>query len=216
MSEVLLFDVEGTTTAIDFVHKTLFPYSKERIPAFVKANAHLPVIANLHKEFGTTEQVVETLLEWIATDKKESRLKELQGLIWDIGYQCGDFKGHVYPDVRHAFEKWKAEGKTIAIYSSGSVHAQKCIFKYSIDGDLTPFISAYFDTAVGGKREPSSYDTIARELKILASGICFFSDIKEELDAAKLAGLDTVQVFRDGPSFDNGHAAIAVLSQARV
>ena len=207
MSEVLLFDVEGTTTAIDFVHKTLFPYSKERIPVFVKANTHLPVIEDLLKEFG--------LLEWIATDKKEGRLKELQGLIWDSGYQCGDFKGHVYPDVRPAFEKWKAEGKTIAIYSSGSVHAQKCIFKYSTDGDLTPFISAYFDTAVGAKREPSSYDTIARELKTLASGICFFSDIKEELDAAKLAGLDTIQVFRDGPSFDNGHAAIAVLSQAR-
>lgn len=216
MNQVLLFDVEGTTTAIDFVHKTLFPYSKERLPSFVRGNTNLPVVQSLLKEFGSTELVVENLLNWVAIDKKESRLKELQGLIWDNGYQNGDFKGHVYPDVKPTFEKWKTEGKTIAIYSSGSVHAQKCIFKYSVEGDLTPLISAYFDTTVGPKREPASYDHIARKLQILSTGICFFSDIKEELDAAKLAGLDTVQVFREGRSFDNGHGAIANLSEARV
>lgn len=208
MTEVLLFDVEGTTTAIDFVHKTLFPYSRERMAAFVKANPALPVVQNLQSEFGSIDQVIETLLSWIAADKKEGRLKELQGLIWDEGYRKGDFKGHVYPDVRPAFEKWKSEGKTLAIYSSGSVHAQKCIFGFSSAGNLTPLLSAYFDTAVGGKREHTSYREIAKRLGALPQEVTFYSDIKEELDAAREAGMKTMQVFRQGNPQSQGHEAI--------
>jgi enolase-phosphatase E1 len=55
-------------------------------------------------------------------------------------------------------------------------------------------ISHYFDTKVGGKREVVSYRNIQ---KTLGSDVTFFSDITEDLDAAKLAGFKTVQVFRD-------------------
>ena len=204
MTQVLLFDVEGTTTAIDFVHKTLFPYSRERMSLFVRSHTELPVVKNLKAEFGTIDKVIEVLLGWIATDKKESRLKELQGLIWEEGYRKGDFQGHVYPDVKPAFEKWKAEGKTLAIYSSGSVQAQKNIFGYSQAGDL----SAYFDTAVGGKRESSSYRKIAQQLGVSPEQVTFYSDIKEELDAAKEAGMKTVQVFRQLAVQSHGHPGL--------
>lgn len=209
MKDVLLFDVEGTTTAIDFVHQTLFPYARERMAEFLKAHPSLPVVQKLQAEFGDLEQVTQTLLSWIAEDRKEGRLKELQGLIWDEGYRRGDFQGHVYPEVRSAFERWKAAGKILAIYSSGSMHAQKCIFGFSTAGDLTPFLSAYFDTTVGGKREATSYTRIAQELQVAPEQITFYSDIKEELDAAKAARLKTVQVFRQGSVQDQGHSAVA-------
>lgn len=208
MTDVLLFDVEGTTTAIDFVHKTLFPYSRERMEGFVRANPALPVVQDLVRDHGTLERVIAVLLDWIAADKKEGRLKELQGLIWDEGYRKGHFQGQVYSDVRPAFERWKREGKTLAIYSSGSVHAQKCIFGFSSAGDLTPFLSAYFDTAVGGKREADSYLRIAQQLNVSPTAVTFFSDIKEELDAARAAGMATRHVFRSGPPTSQGHETI--------
>lgn len=42
----------------------------------------------------------------------------------------------VYDDVPEALKTWKKEGKKIFIYSSGSVAAQKLLFKYSKFGDL--------------------------------------------------------------------------------
>ena len=36
MNKAILLDIEGTTTPIDFVHKTLFPFAKARIAGFVQ------------------------------------------------------------------------------------------------------------------------------------------------------------------------------------
>ena len=36
--QVILLDIEGTTTPIDFVHKTLFPYAKENIGEYMCEN----------------------------------------------------------------------------------------------------------------------------------------------------------------------------------
>ncbi len=214
MSQVLLFDVEGTTTSIDFVHKTLFPYALARIGDYVRAHSAHPAVQQvretLQRERGvpaSLSDVVAALELWIRADRKHGALKELQGLIWDEGYRAGHFRGHVYPDVRPAFEAWKKQGKTLAIYSSGSVHAQKCIYGFSEVGDLTPLISAHFDTSVGGKREATSYARIAHELRTSPADVTFYSDVKEELDAARAAGMGTVQVFRDGPTQDQGHPA---------
>lgn len=200
--KTLLFDIEGTTTDIHFVHKVLFPYALERIEGFVHTHpthkaladvrATLKVESNIDAHL---EDCIRALKEWIQKDRKHGALKELQGEIWQKGYESGDFKGHLYPDVLPAWRKWLAEGYQIAIYSSGSVQAQKLIFGYSCEGDLTSMISHYFDTKVGGKREVESYRNIQ---KVLGADVIFFSDITEELDAAKLAGFKTIQVFRSG------------------
>src|SRR5690606_4369841 len=100
--------------------------------------------------------VIAQLKQWIKDDRKHPGLKEIQGLIWDVGYSKGEFKGHLYPDVRPFFQKILSTNTQIGIYSSGSVHAQKLIFGFSNEGDLTPMISWYFDTKVGGKREKAS------------------------------------------------------------
>ena len=194
--KVLLFDIEGTTTDINFVHKVLFPYATERMAEFVRKNPQHPAVLEVGQP--TTEATIGTLMAWIREDKKIGALKTLQGEIWVEGYRSGAFMGHVYPDVKPAWENWKKQGLTLAIYSSGSVSAQKLIFGHSQDGDLTPYLSAYFDTKVGGKREFKSYETIAQELKVLPAEVTFFSDIKEELDAARITGMKTVHLFRSG------------------
>lgn len=199
--KTLLFDIEGTTTDINFVHKVLFPYSLERMQDFVRRHPQhqaLEIVRKTLKEeqniTATHEMCTEALVSWIKTDRKHGALKEIQGEIWQQGYAAGDFKGHLYPDVLPAWQKWARLGYQLCIYSSGSVQAQKLIFGFSCEGDLTPMISHYFDTKVGGKREVESYRNIQ---KVLGQDVTFFSDITEELDAAKLAGFKTVQVFRD-------------------
>ena len=36
--KAILLDIEGTTTPIDFVHQTLFPYAKAKIGEYIEVN----------------------------------------------------------------------------------------------------------------------------------------------------------------------------------
>ncbi len=212
--QLFLFDIEGTTTDINFVHKTLFPYSRERMSEYVLKNekslsSHLEdvqktIVAEGGKKTDT-KTVINTLIKWIDEDRKHKALKEIQGLIWEEGYRNGAFKGHVYSDVRPFFENLCASGYLIGIYSSGSVHAQKLIMANSSAGDLTPFIKYYFDTQVGQKREKVSYQNIAIKTQLPPPEIHFFSDIPEELKAAELAGFRTSHVIREGTQPSSFH-----------
>lgn len=209
MIKLFLFDVEGTTTDINFVHKVLFPYAEKNIKEYILHHQDHPLVKNAVEDVRTTVmkeqekqlglyEVIDTLLQWIKEDRKHGALKEIQGLIWDVGYSRNDFKGHVYPDVKPFFMKILDKNTKIGIYSSGSVHAQKLIYGYSTDGDLTPMISYYFDTKIGGKREATSYSNIANATHLKTSEIHFFSDIPEELKAAQEAGMSVTQVLRPG------------------
>ncbi|MBU2019159.1 MAG: acireductone synthase [Bacteroidetes bacterium] len=203
----VLTDIEGTTTSVDFVYQILFPYFTERIDqlklliesATVK-NSFLEVI-EIAKEEGielqTNADIIEQLKLWSAEDRKITPLKTLQGVMWRKGYESGEIKGHVYPDVVPKLIEWTKKDLQIGVFSSGSVEAQKLIFGFSEQGDLTPYFSNYFDTKTGHKREANTYSLIAEELNISANQILFLSDIKEELEAAAKAGFQTCQLVRE-------------------
>ena len=122
-------------------------------------------------------------------DRKSTALKSLQGRIWEAGYVSGELRSHLYPDVRPALERCRAQGRKIAIFSSGSVLAQRLLFAHTPDGDLTPLIDGFFDTTTGPKREPESYGRIAAALSVPPAAVLFVSDVAAELDAARAAGL---------------------------
>ncbi len=208
--EVVLLDIEGTTTPIDFVHKTLFPYATAHIEDFVPQNLNKlkPEIESLRLEAAEdrsysdavfdAESVVKYLKFLIKMDRKSTPLKTIQGRIWRTGYESRELVAEVFEDVPTAFEKWQSDAKTIAIYSSGSAEAQKLLFKYSNKGDLTRYISYYFDTAIGHKGEKTSYEKIAAEINCGPGDIIFVSDVRVELDAAKSAGMRTRLSIRAG------------------
>ncbi len=205
MIRAILTDIEGTTSSLSFVKDVLFPYSRERMSQFLAEHAtdgevrrELAEVSHLAgKELSTTE-AAHQLIEWIDQDRKATPLKALQGMIWAHGYQNGHFHGHVYEDAARILLAWKTTGLALFVFSSGSVHAQKLLFAHTEYGDLTPLFSGYFDTRVGPKQESASYATIARQIGLPAESILFLSDIEGELDAAKEAGLQTVQLVRDG------------------
>lgn len=204
MIKAIVTDIEGTTSSLSFVKDVLFPYARANLADYVRLHADEPQVKTLLeescKEVGAeldTEQLITQLIHWIDEDKKVTPLKSLQGLIWEAGYQQGDFKGHVYRDAAENLKAWKAKGLDLYIYSSGSVYAQKLLFAHTGYGDLTPLFSGYFDTHIGGKKDRESYCKIAGQLGIPANQLLFLSDIKEELDAAKAAGFETLWLTRD-------------------
>lgn len=200
----ILTDIEGTTSSISFVHEVLFPYAKKHLRTFLHAHAQDPEVQRQLEEVGRVEdrllsidEAADVLERWIAEDRKVTPLKALQGLIWKVGYASGELKGHVYADTPDFLRRWHAQGKKLYVYSSGSVEAQKLIFGHTACGDLTPLFSGYFDTRVGAKREAASYAAILRETGFAGDEVLFLSDIGEELDAARAAGLRTCQLLRD-------------------
>lgn len=214
MSKMVLLDIEGTTTSKDFVFDVLFPYSNQKMATFLRSNLDHPVVEEalvlleetlkLEGSFDFSfDHKLATLLSWIKSDRKHGALKMIQGLIWEQGYVNSEIKGHLYPEVPEALRKWKTEGNKIGIYSSGSVLAQKLIFKYSTYGDFSFLIDFYFDTSIGHKREMNSYLNIVEHVKIAAKDITFYSDIAQELTAAQAAGLGVIQVVRDDEPLDD-------------
>jgi enolase-phosphatase E1 len=129
-------------------------------------------------------------------DKKSTGLKSLQGKIWEEGYRTGELRGEVYSDVPPALERWRRQEIDIAIFSSGSVQAQRSLFASTAAGDLTRFIRAYFDTTTGPKTAPDSYARIAAALERSPSEVLFLSDVGTELDAARTAGMRTALCVR--------------------
>lgn len=214
ITKAILLDIEGTTTRIDFVHKILFPFAQERVGNFVREN-----FANIAQEVSQlrTEHAADTgysgpfdvnspelvaayLTFLIDRDRKSTPLKSIQGKIWQKGYESRELVSEIFEDVPRALKRWKSESIIVAIYSSGSVLAQKLLFRYSDHGDLTPFIDRYFDTNTGPKREPDSYRRMAVEMSLTPGEILFISDVVEELDAAKAANMQTLLAVRSDKS----------------
>jgi len=205
----ILTDIEGTTTAISFVADELFPYFRENIGDLLQLKdlsvvkeAFDETVSLAHSADGISlssdEEIIETLRRWSIEDRKITPLKTLQGILWEKGYLDGTLKGHLYDDVAPKLKAWHAAGIGLGVFSSGSMAAQKLLFGNSVAGDLTPLFSHFFDTTAGGKREITTYRTISSKLLIPAENILFLSDIREELEAAKEAGYQTIQLLRPG------------------
>ena len=201
MVKAVLTDIEGTTTAIAFVKETLFPFAEAALDDFLAVHGADPAVAAILAEVAALapgQPPAAALRGWMTADAKVTPLKALQGLIWEAGYRDGRLKGHLWPDVAACLRAWAAGGLRLAIYSSGSVPAQRLLFGHSQAGDLTPLVGGFFDTRVGGKREAASYAAILAELGLPGGEVLFLSDVAEELDAARAAGLLTCQLVRAG------------------
>ncbi|XP_013772544.2 enolase-phosphatase E1-like isoform X2 [Limulus polyphemus] len=144
------------------------------------------------------EAIITNVFDQMDADRKTTALKQLQGHIWREAYHSGKIEGHVYEDVMPALKSWKTAGKHVYIYSSGSVEAQKLLFGATTYGNLLQFIDGHFDTNIGPKKESTSYTKIANECGYQAHQILFLTDIPEESQAAKNAGMKTTLVSREG------------------
>lgn len=216
---VVLLDIEGTTLPVAFVHKVLFPYARTHLPALLVQQSDNPVVRQALAETAQLAPgvpVAEQLERWMDADAKVAPLKSLQGLCWEQGYRQGELVADLYADVVPALRAWKAAGITLAVYSSGSEAAQKLIYGYTEQGDVTPLFSAFFDLKMGGKREAASYSAIVDKAGWNPADVLFLSDVVAELAAAAQAGLQVCQIARpqDGTVADADYRVAASLPEA--
>ncbi len=229
----ILLDIEGTVAPIQFVAGVLFPFAQTHLYPFMTEHGSEPEVqqdlALLLQDHQTDVQQGLDVPAWnsrklagldylnflIESDRKSTGLKSLQGKIWDQGYRCGELKSQLFADTKPAFERWTQAGIKLFIFSSGSVQAQKLLFKYTEVGDLSPYLSGYFDTVTGPKKEAGSYEAIAENIGIPCEKILFISDIEAELIAAQTAGMHSLLSIRPGnyPITGNSFLSIHTLDQ---
>lgn len=211
--KVLLLDIEGTTTPISFVYDVLFPYAREHVEDFLRRHFDAPAVEAdrlaLAEEEGVNpdslDELVAAVQRQMDEDHKTTALKSLQGKIWRDGYADGSLRGVVFDDVPVALEAVRSAGRRVCIYSSGSVAAQKLLFRHSTAGDLTPHIVAYFDTTTGPKKLAKSYEAIAHALGVEPAEILFCTDSLLEARAARQAGVRAVMLDRPGNPTPDEH-----------
>lgn len=209
-TRAIILDIEGTMSPISFVKDVLFPYARERLPETIRTRHAEPQVAAAIREVARLaemrsvdlEAVIQVLLEWCDSDRKVLPLKVLQGLIWQRGYEEGALRAPVYPDVLPAIRSWSASGAALYIYSSGSIEAQQLLMRYSTAGDLSGYLSGYFDLTTGSKLESDSYRAIRAAIGHEAGELLFLSDSLAEVAAARDAGWQVRLVQRDAPPAD--------------
>ena len=238
----LLLDIEGTTCPVSFVSDILFPFAKQELSHYIKQHwykishnkpiqaAKMEWLNDLSPESmqikqqvieGETEEIealIQYLKHLINIDKKSTALKVLQGKIWEHGYSNGELKSQLFPETAECLREWREQGLTLSVYSSGSIQAQKLLYRHSPAGDLEKLFSHWFDTHTGPKKSTESYIRIAEQLHSSPNKIWFVSDNGTECDSARLAGMHTLFSLRDGnPDRDpRDHTVVQSLREVSV
>jgi enolase-phosphatase E1 len=232
-ARAILLDIEGTTTPVTFVYEVLFPYARSHLREFLQYHdgsedlqsdllalkaEHRSDIEQRHEppvwfedSAAVEQQSAAQYVYWLMDqDRKSTALKALQGKIWKDGYLSGKLRGQVFPDVVPAFRRWKEQQRSIYIFSSGSILAQKLLFAHTNEGDLTGYLSDYFDTTTGPKTNAASYASISEKIEVPGAEILFVSDINGELDAALESGMQTALCVRQesGASENSRHQIV--------
>ena len=238
----LLLDIEGTTCPVTFVSEILFPFAERELSHYVTEHEsdssqnrsiqdarrewesdQSPESQHLKKQvselqINKVEGLIQYLKHLISIDRKSTALKDLQGQLWEHGYRKGELKSELFPETAECLRQWHQQKITLSVYSSGSVHAQKLLYRHSSSGNLEALFSHWFDTHTGAKKSSESYAIIAKELKSSPKNIWFVSDNGAECDAARSAGMHTLFSLRDGnPDRDpRDHTVVQSLREVSV
>jgi enolase-phosphatase E1 len=234
----ILLDIEGTITPITFVHEVLFPYARAYVKDYLAlhfdAAEAVGDLAKLRQEHALDQQqgheppllvaapredAIDSFVSYVLwlmdQDRKSPGLKSLQGKIWEQGYTDGSLTAPLFADVLPAIENLRRAGLQTAIFSSGSIFAQKLLLMHTNAGNVSALIDRYFDTTTGPKTASASYRQIAPVLGLAPAEVVFISDVVAELDAAGAAGMQTLLCIRPGnqPQTPGSHKIIESFAQ---
>ncbi|KIV98992.1 2,3-diketo-5-methylthio-1-phosphopentane phosphatase [Verruconis gallopava] len=131
----VVLDIEGTLCPIWFVARVLYPYATSNLRKVVTSQwneeAFQPYKAAFPDDVrDAPESVISHCQALAAKDIKDPAWKKLQGLIWRQGYADGVLAVPLFGDVTPRLKAWRQDGYLLAIFSSGSVEAQKLFFRY--------------------------------------------------------------------------------------
>ena len=217
----LLLDIEGTTCPVSFVSEVLFPYAKQSLSSYLNDHQEDLDLKNIlqaaEREWdgdpspdsiklrqatrNQNQNFIDSIKVYfehlINVDRKSTALKDLQGKIWDNGYRKGEITSHLFNETTECLKRWHRRQLSLSVYSSGSIQAQKLLYRHTNGGDLEHLFDHWFDTHTGNKKECESYRKIAEALHVSCEEVFFLSDSVPELDAASEAGCSVGLAVRD-------------------
>lgn len=122
---MILCDIEGTTTDIQFVKDVLFPYARDSCREFLihhfEESEIQEIINDLCKlaesdgspiersddKEGFVDSIVANVHKQIQEDRKTKELKNLQGKIWKVAFENGSIKGkNGFLSIFRAITSW--------------------------------------------------------------------------------------------------------------
>jgi len=117
------------------VSRVLYPYATKHLSTTVTSQWNDKDFAAYRAAFPeelqeSPEAIINHCLQLASKDIKDPAWKQLQGLIWRQGYADGVLSVPLFSDVAPMIRQWYKEKYTLAIFSSGSVQAQKLFFAY--------------------------------------------------------------------------------------
>ncbi len=205
-ADVIVLDIEGTTSAAGFILGDLYDYARPRLDEVLGRDddtvrtARADAIAETGLAADATDaEIADALRALMASDVKSTPLKTLQGILWAEGFAAGEITSQFFDDVPPRLRAWRDAGIRLVSYSSGSVASQVPWYRHAPQGDLTPLVEQWFDTvSAGPKKDADSYRTIADAVGAPAGRILFLTDHPDEVTAALAAGWNVVALDRDG------------------
>ena len=205
MIKAVVTDIEGTTSSEGFCKEVLLPFARKHMEDFLcrhngnmVVQLHLQSICRLLDSKKNNHEMAEILVRWLDEERKFDSFHALLCMIWEEGYQNGDFVGHIYDDVVVALRFWKEHNVRIYLYADMLAQTQKNLFAFTKFGDLTEYFSGYFDSRLGHKEESMSYAIIAADIGLSPEDVLFLSNSEKELEAAKEADMQIIQLVRNG------------------
>lgn len=205
-ADVVVLDIEGTTSAAGFILGDLYDYARPRLDEVLGRDddAVRAARADAIAETGlapdaTDAEIAEALRGLMASDVKSTPLKTLQGILWAEGFAAGEITSQFFDDVPPRLRAWHEAGVRLVSYSSGSIASQVPWYRHAPQGDLTPLVEQWFDTAnAGPKKDAASYAVIADAVAAAPGRILFLTDHPDEVTAALAAGWQVVALDRAG------------------
>jgi enolase-phosphatase E1 len=220
VNPAVVLDIEGTVSPISAVHQQLFPYARAQLAAWIRrtdpdiVEGVSEVRAALGDPAADLDTVVTQLAVWSDANVKAAPLKTMQGLIWRHGFDTGELRAVLYPDVPPTLDGWVAEGTSVYVCSSGSELAQRLWFAHTQFGDFSDRIRGHFDTrSAGPKQDPHSYHTIAANIDVNRRKSCS-CPTRSPNSTPRAAGWQTLGVSRpeDGAPDLPGHPSVTTLN----
>lgn len=215
----VLVNIEGAISPAAYLHRTLSDYAYRRLKQFrndpstnPEVGCAVDLLIQEQRQQGaewagaltqSTDQErfdkgIEYILRIMSHDRRSVALESMLEVIWQQGFFCGELCSEVFADVLPAFQRWRRMGRIVASCDSISVALQKLFFRYSEWGDLTHYVSFFFDRHIGPKHTPQTYRRIVGDLQCSPDELLFISDALEALDAARETGIATALIIRAG------------------
>ena len=217
--KLIVLKIDGTTTPREFILDVMLPYAQNNMSEYLQEHwadddvmklisylrqesdldSNAPSIKNQRENDGRLLRETLEYLKYLMKGRKSTiGLQLFYLLIWGDGYDRGQLRSQVYPDVADAMYAWHVMKIPIVVFGGGCAVANRMIFTFSQEGgNLNKFVREYLEPSkIGNRREEESYEKIANRFSIKTKELLFLTDDPKEAMAAREARCRCVIVKR--------------------